>query len=64
MNDWYQLRAMVPTLGNQFIGWLYTDSFRAVSLVSALRTCPGIGYFLVDKNGNEIKIPSFPGFPF
>ncbi|MEQ9323029.1 MAG: hypothetical protein RIF41_27935 [Polyangiaceae bacterium] len=67
--NWYQLKATLPFVGEQLVGWLYTDLARATALHVALGTCPGAPYRVCDEHGTPLAqphtttTPGWPGFP-
>ncbi|MEL6209509.1 MAG: hypothetical protein AAFR44_04880 [Pseudomonadota bacterium] len=60
MSQYFHLKANVPYLGEQLVGYLYTDPARAMALQVALRQCPGAQYVLTDDQGSPV-MPAYGG---
>lgn len=58
--QYFQLRAQVPLLGEQHVGYVYTDAARAMALQLALQQCPGAQYRLLDPQGQPV-VPTYGG---
>jgi len=72
--QYFQLRATLPYVGEQFVGWVYTDPVRATALAVALRQCPAAASYtvttqqgqpLLDASGVPLLqgLPGLPGLP-
>ncbi len=60
MSQYFHLKANVPYLGEQLVGYLYTDPARAMALQLALQQCPGAQYVLTDDQGSPV-VPAYGG---
>ena len=63
MQQWFQLWAVVPYVGKQFGGWLYTELFKVQAMMTAMQNCPELQYEIYDVNGQRVQPMQYPQFP-